>query len=317
MATMMHLNARAKRLTDTMVDRAAELNIAVHSVGGAQVIDAGVKTIGSIEAGLMLARICLADHATVQLTHHAIAELPLPGVLVDVRHLVPACMASQYAGWQIAQGKFFAIGSGPMRAAYGKEDLFDHIGFREQPEHAVGVLETGTLPDEAIITLIAGKCRVAPANLTLLCARTASLAGSAQIVARSVETALHKLHTLKFDLSRIVAGVGVAPLPPVTKDDLAGIGRTNDAILYGSTVTLMMTGDDESMLTIGKQLPSGSSPDFGEPFARIFERYQRDFYKIDPMLFSPARVCLQNLTTGICQTFGQLEPAILQQSFLS
>ena len=38
---------------------------------------------------------------------------------------VAACMASQYAGWQVAVGKFFAMGSGPMRAAWGREKLFD------------------------------------------------------------------------------------------------------------------------------------------------------------------------------------------------
>ena len=42
-------------------------------------------------------------------------------------------MASQYAGWPISVGKYFAMGSGPMRAARGGEDLYDHIEGREQP----------------------------------------------------------------------------------------------------------------------------------------------------------------------------------------
>ncbi len=50
-------------------------------------------------------------------------------------------MASQYAGWQISVGKYFAMGSGPMRAAYGKEEIFDHIPGRERPAAAVGVFE--------------------------------------------------------------------------------------------------------------------------------------------------------------------------------
>ena len=33
-----------------------------------------------------------------------------------------------------------------------------------------------------------------------------------QVVARSLETALHKLHELKFDLAQVVAGFGTAPL---------------------------------------------------------------------------------------------------------
>ena len=68
-----------------------------------------------------------------------------------------------------------------------------------------------------------------------------------QVVARSVETTLHKLHTLGFDLSRIESGCGLTPIPPVAKDDLVGIGRTNDAILYGGRVTLWVTGEDDDL----------------------------------------------------------------------
>ena len=50
-----------------------------------------------------------------------IAELPGPAVQVASDDPVLACMASQYAGWQVSVGKYFAMGSGPMRAAYGKE----------------------------------------------------------------------------------------------------------------------------------------------------------------------------------------------------
>src|SRR6185295_4463784 len=116
-----------------------------------------------------------------------------------------------------------------------------------------------------------------PANkITLLVAPAASMAGNLQVVARSLETALHKLHELKFDLGKIVSGFGVAPLPPVAKDELSAIGRTNDAILYGGRVVLWVQADDDELATIGRKVPSSASPDHGAPFAAIFERYQRD-----------------------------------------
>ena len=31
-----------------------------------------------------------------------------------------------------------------------------------------------------------------------------------------------------------------------------------------------------------------ASPDYGRPFSEIFAGYNNDFYRIDPMLFSPA-----------------------------
>jgi methenyltetrahydromethanopterin cyclohydrolase len=224
-------------------------------------------------------------------------------------------MASQYAGWEIKGEKFFAMGSGPMRAAACREELFNHIGQCEKPTVAVGVLETSKLPPEIVCIDIAEKCGIAPGRLTLLAAKTASHAGTLQIVARSIETALHKLHVLGFSLIRVKRGTGSAPLPPVAKDDLVAIGWTNDAILYGAIVEIAVTGDDESLKEIGPQVPSNSSADHGRPFAEVFARYGHDFYKIDPHLFSPAVVRFRNDDT--CNTFcyGRTAPEVLAQSF--
>ena len=284
-------------------------------MGGGTLVDLGVKARGGLEAGLALAEICLAGLGRVGLVPADPAVWRGPAVMVGTDHPVAACLASQYAGWQIAQGKFFAMGSGPMRAAAGKEALFDAIDHRERAGVAVGVLETGKLPSDEVFADLARQCGVEPAKLTLLVARTASQAGTVQIVARSVETALHKLHELGFDLKRLESGWGVAPLPPPAADDLRGIGRTNDAILYGAEVTLWVRGDDASLEEVGPRVPSSSSPDHGEPFARIFERYDRDFYKIDPQLFSPAVVTLANLDTGRSFRFGRVLPEVIERSF--
>src|SRR5258707_175506 len=62
------------------------------------------------------------------------------------------------------------------------------------------------------------------AGVPSVVAPPASIAGSLQVGARSAETALHKLHELGFALGRLVWAQGIAPLPPVAKDDLAAIG---------------------------------------------------------------------------------------------
>lgn len=312
-----NLNEGTAVLSRSVIDRAQTLRAEIHEVAGATVVDLGVKARGGLEAGLALAEVCLAGLGRVSLVPADPAVWQGPAVEVFIDQPVAACLASQYAGWQIARGKYFAMGSGPMRAAAGKEALFDDIGLRERPDVAVGVLETAKLPTEEVVEFIAAECGVAPERLTLLAARTASQAGTVQVVARSVETALHKLHELKFDLGRIESGWGVAPLPPPAADDLSGIGRTNDAILYGARVTLWVRGDDESLRAIGPRIPSSASPDHGEPFASIFERYGRDFYQIDPLLFSPAEIALCNLDTGRSFRFGRLMPEVIERSFLS
>src|SRR5438105_6749001 len=229
-------------------------------------------------------------------------------------------MASQYAGWQVrvelrTGKKFFAMGSGPMRALYGKEELFNHLPGREQAPVGVGVLETDRLPAEEVVTYLCQRLNLEPPRLVLLCAPAASIARTLQLVARSVETALHKLHELKFDLTQVVSGQGWAPLPPVARDFLGALGRTNDAILYGGRVVLWVSSDDELLAAIGPKVPACSSSDYGAPFEEIFESAGRDFYKIDPMLFSPAELVLYNLKSGRAHRFGRLAPDVLRKSF--
>ena len=305
----MQLNQRGLEIADDVVARADDLRVIVQQLAnGTRIIDCGAKTPGSLEAGVLLAEVCLAGLGRVN-----IASGPTVSIATD--QPLAACMASQYAGWQISGEKYFAMGSGPMRAAGSREPLFDEIGLRERPDRVVGVLETRKLPPEDVCNKIAADCGVPPNRLTLLIAPTASIAGTVQIVARSVETALHKMHEIGFDLKTVVSGFGVAPLPPIASDDLTGIGRTNDAILYGGEVTLWLIGDDAQIAELGPRIPSSSSADYGEPFATIFERYHRDFYKIDPLLFSPAAVTLINLTSGRSFRFGEINQAVLSRAF--
>jgi methenyltetrahydromethanopterin cyclohydrolase len=309
------LNERAQRLADHLAANAAQHRIRVQTVAGARVLNCGIDTPGGLQAGLALARICLANLAEVSIVPGDVNGVACPLVQVSTDHPVLACMASQYAGWPIAVDKYFAMGSGPMRAARGQEELFEQIEGLEQPPVAVGILETRKLPDEAVIRHISDAVKVPAAKLTVLAAPAASMAGNFQVVARSIETCLHKLHELKFDLAQVVSGFGSAPLPPVARDEAVAIGRTNDAILYGGRVVLWVNADDEQLAHLGTRVPSSASPDHGAPFAEIFRRYDRDFYKIDPLLFSPAEVVFCNLKTGKSHAYGEVLPDVLARSF--
>jgi methenyltetrahydromethanopterin cyclohydrolase len=310
------LNERAQRLADHVASQAAALRINVQTTGnGARIVDCGVHVPGGLQAGLALARVCLANLAEVTLVPGDVAGVSCPLVQVLTDHPVLACMASQYAGWPISVGDYFAMGSGSMRAVLGQEALFDHIEGREQPPVAVGCLETHKLPDNNVVNYLCDLLKLPPAKLTLLAAPAASLAGNLQVVARSVETCLHKLHELQFDLKQVVSAFGSAPLPPVANDLLTAIGRTNDAILYGGRVILWVNADDDQLDAIGGRVPSSAQPDHGEPFKAIFEHYERDFYKIDPLLFSPAEVVFCNLRSGKSHAYGEIMSKVLARSF--
>ena len=310
------LNELARHRCQQLIDQATRYRVAaICDESGAQLVDCGVHTTGSLGAGVALAEVCLAGLGTVEVVPGNRHIWEGPAVTVQTDQPTAACMASQYAGWQIAGTDFFAMGSGPMRARRGHEKLFRDIGHRESSEIAVGVLESAHLPAADVCQYIAHDCEIDAEDLTLLVAPTSSLAGTVQVVARTVETALHKMYELGFDLARVISGFGMAPLPPVAATDMQGIGRTNDAVLYGGEVTLWITGDEESIRTLGPRIPSSASPDHGQPFAEIFARYNRDFYKIDPLLFSPASVRLVSLESGRSFRFGEPLPDVIRQSF--
>lgn len=307
----MTLNESAMALADVLAAHAGPSRCAVSTIGGARIIDCGGAVTGGIGAGLQMARVCTAGLADVTLQ----SGTDGPEIQLATDDPVRACLASQYAGWQIKGAGFFAMGSGPMRAAAAREAIFEHIPGKEQPSCAVGVLESRKHPTEEVITYLVNHLPTTAEKLTLLVAPASSMAGTIQVVARSLETALHKLHELKFDMNQVVSGYGVAPLPPVAADEGRAIGWTNDAILYGGRVVVWVRADDELIEHVGPKVPSSSSADHGAPFAEIFRRYGDDFYKIDPMLFSPAVIEFRNLKTGRAHRFGRIEPDLLRRSF--
>ncbi|MFM7205325.1 MAG: methenyltetrahydromethanopterin cyclohydrolase [Planctomycetaceae bacterium] len=320
----MSLNEAAYELARPLLDRPGDLGVAVQRRGGATVVDCGVDAAGSAEAGLLITRIAMGGLGEPRLLPPGGAAecfvdiwpgMPWPAV--EVRTAAPpvACLAAQYAGWKVATDGYYAMASGPIRAAIGRERLYDAIGHRERPAVAVGILESGTLPPAEACGALAAAAGVMAERLILLVARTASVAGGLQVVARSVETALHKLHDLSFAVDRIVAGVGVAPLPPVATRDLAAIGRTNDAILYGGRVVLDVAGGDADLAAIGPRCVSSGSAAHGESFLTLFERAGRDFYAVDPALFAPAAVEFVSVETGRRQRFGAVAPDLVAASF--
>jgi methenyltetrahydromethanopterin cyclohydrolase len=310
------LNRRADDLLSAFKAQVDHLHVTPHVLGdGGTVWDCGVEARGGLSAGFLMARACMADLGYASISQGSLAGWRWPCVTVSTDSPLEACLLSQYAGWKVAVGDFFGMGSGPIRAAAATEALFEEFGYHETCDRLVGVLETESLPGADVFAYLAQKTGVPAEHITLLVAPTASQAGNVQIVARSVETALHKLHELGFDVRRVRSGVGTAPLPPVATDFLSALGRTNDAILYGGQVTLWVTGDDASLESIGPQVPSSASKSHGRPFREIFEAAGGDFYQIDPHLFSPAEVVLQNLDTGRVFRYGSTAEDVLADSF--
>jgi methenyltetrahydromethanopterin cyclohydrolase len=314
--TAVNMNELAVVIADSMAEQEALLRVKSHILpSGARVIDAGIEVEGGLDAGLALAEICMGGLGSITYTPVVIGGQSWPGVTVWTDHPAVSCMASQYAGWAISVDKFFAMGSGPLRAhARVERELFERLAYGEEAAHGVLVLEGRTPPTDEVAAWVANKARLTPSQLTFVIAPTASLAGGVQISARIVETGLHKMETLGFDVTRIVSAMGTAPLPPVAKNDLKAIGRTNDCILYGGQARYTIKAPDIELERLAEQVPASASRDYGTPFYEIFQRYGGDFYKIDPLLFSPAEVWLTSTETGRTFHAGRLNPEVLEAS---
>ncbi len=322
-ACALSVNAQAAPLVQRLKRDAAALGVAVSTdATGSCIVDAGIGAPGSLDAGLLVAEICMAGHGQARLSSRPADGWP---TWVEVRSSQPvlACLASQYAGWSLAASKeetggkkFFSLGSGPARALAGKEKLFQQLGYRDRADQGVLVLEVDRAPPAVVVSKVLRDCGLAPAGLTLVLTPTCSVAGTTQVVARVLEVALHKAHELGFALGDIVDGVATAPLPAAHPDGVQAMGRTNDAILYGGRVHLTVRGSEAAAQRLAQQLSSRNSRDFGRPFADVFKEVQYDFYKIDPALFAPAEVWVSHLGSGRTWHGGALEMVLLQRQWL-
>jgi methenyltetrahydromethanopterin cyclohydrolase len=309
------LNENAQRIADGMVRDAERLRLKV-STGtlGERLIDAGAEAAGSIEAGLRMAEATMGGLGTIStVMDRASGKWPFQ---VEVRSSQPvlACLASQYAGWNLSSGDYFAMGSGPVRALARVEPLFSTLPYREKATASVVLLETAKPPPPPVVEKVAKATGIAPENLTFIYAPTQSVAGAVQIVCRVLEVALHKANDLKFPLENIVEGIGAAPVPAPHPDFLTAMGRTNDAIIYGGVVQLFVRGPADQAKELADKLPSRTSRDYGRPFAEIFKHFKGDFYAIDPLLFSPAEVLVTAIETGDTFRNGGADLPMLEKS---
>jgi methenyltetrahydromethanopterin cyclohydrolase len=307
----MNLNKNAVKIARKMIDRRDSLKISSFTMdNGTTLIDCGVNSRGSLEAGVMFSQVCMGGLAHIRTGRAEYGGLTLETVEVETHHPAVACLASQKAGWNITGEGFFSLGSGPARVLAKKpKETFERVGYTEESDKAVICLEASKYPPEEVCAEIARACGISPDGLYVLIARTACPVSSVQVSARMVETALFRLDHLGVDTRGIKMGRGTAPIAPLVGDDNRMMGITNDMVIYGSSVYLETEVDFDA-----QALPSINSEAYGKPFAEIFKEAGYDFYKINPAIFAPAEVEVRNVQTGGTEKAGRINPEVLKES---
>ncbi len=311
------VNIAALPLVKELCSKAEKYGVIVEKTeSGATLIDAGNKAKGGFLAGKIITEICLGGHGKARIFSAHYGDFVLPSIFVQTDHPAVATLGSQFAGWQIKAGKYSAIGSGPARAlALKPKALYEKIKYRDKADAAVLVLETSKKPPDEMVQQISDLCKVAEKNLSLILVPTTSLAGSTQVSGRIVETGLHKLMKLGLNPLIVEHAWGYAPIVPVHPKFDEAMGRTNDAILYAGTAHYMVSHEDDDKLErLVKKAPSSASKSYGRPFLEIFKEANYDFYKIDPNLFAPAVIVVNNVKTGSGFRAGSLNIDILKRS---
>ena len=321
-----NLNLSAYKIFEKLCKNTQKYRVLVEKTPcGATLVDAGLKAKGGFLAGEVITEICLGGYGQVKILPIQYEDVVLPSVYVQTDHPALSTLASQFAGWRIKSGEYSAIGSGPARAlALKPKKLYQKLNYSEESDKAVIVLETEKKPPEEVVLMIAEKCNVKPENVFLVAFSTTSLAGSTQVSGRIVETGLHKLEKLELDPLSVISAWGYAPIIPLHPKSGEAMGRTNDAILYGGTANYIVEHDNDELLeSIVKQAPSSSSKMMQEAkelakknprFLDIFKEAGFDFYNIDPNIFAPAIVSINNLKTGKTFRAGNLDIPVMKES---
>jgi len=311
------VNNSAWQLAKKLCDKAEEYRVIVKETkSGATLIDAGIEAKGGYLAGKIITEICLGGLGRAEIFTSQYNDLELPSISVYTDHPAIATLGSQFAGWQIRVGDFSAMGSGPARAlALKPRELYEKIKYEDKADVAVLVLETSREPPEDAVNYISGKCEIAPEELSLVLVPTSTITGSTQISGRIVETGIHKLTELGFDPKLFAHACGYAPIAPVHPKSAQAMGRTNDAIFYAGVAYYTASYDnDKKLKELVEKAPSSVSKSYGKPFVEIFKEAGYDFYKIDPGLFAPAVLIVNNARTGSTFRAGKVNIDVLKQS---
>jgi len=319
---MISLNKRVMPLVRRLIDDAEALGCRYFQLeNGAHVIDMGIGVPGGWEAAKLFTRIDIADLGSVELKDFPLDDkLSVPGVEVFIDKVELACLLSQIAGLSVGGGEFAAIGSGPARALAAnakdsKDHCFDHSTYRDSGAPAVLGIQMTKLPDATLAADCARRCGVKPGELYLLVHPSASVVGAVQVSARIIEQTINKMMRVGFDLSRIVSARGYCAVSPLSYDELEAMGRINDCLLYGGASFFEVRCEDAEIESVIGKIVTESSRDYGRLFKDLFIEADKDFYKMDLDIHSPAQVQIYNVKTGHVFTAGAIRKDLLKKSF--
>jgi methenyltetrahydromethanopterin cyclohydrolase len=308
---MESLNRMAIERVDEALEFADEFGVGARELdSGATVLDFGVEFDGGVEAGLLLSEIQTAGLATVDTRMDEVAGAPIPHVELETDHPDLALLCSQKAGWELSVDGFEGLGSGPARALVAAEGIYERVGYADAFDLTVLAVETDAVPGDAVAREVADRADLNPEAVYLIAFPTASVAGSVSVAARAAELGAFRLAELGYDPTRIVSASGSAPMAPVAGDEETAIARTNDALVYGGQVHLVVEDDPGEPGAI----VSSAAEEYGRPMAEVFAEADWSFEDVSRGVFAPAQATV-DVVGGPTHVVGDVHEDHVAESF--
>jgi methenyltetrahydromethanopterin cyclohydrolase len=315
-ANTLSVNGRASTLVQEVVARADELNVEVsRSSAGATIIDMGQRVPGSWEAGRLYAEITMGGLAEISFARDEIDGRSLRSVVVSTSHPVEACWVSQKHADRRPGDPDDVILAGPAKALLKPADpSVVAAGYVETHHEAVAPLQLERPVTDDDISWIADACQIETEDVFVLVAPTPSLVCAIQVAARSVDNAMHRLHAAGVGLFEVEHLIGSAPVPPLADDALTALGRINDSLMYGTSVTAIVRHDGD-LGEVAKLVTTQPRDTVARPFLEIFEAADRDFHEVSLEVFCIADIQLNDPSRGITTSAGERNLDLLRSSF--
>lgn len=314
---MLSVNAESMKIVRKMLESPEALGIEVSRfANGSTLIDVGQRAPGSWQAGRYFTLITAGGLGEVSFESFMLGDVRLPAVRLMVDRPMEACMGCQVAGWRLAGEPDAPILAGPARTLNNPPD--HHVvlsGYRDRYHEGVVTVQMSRPVTEEMAAIMAKACNLAPDNLYILASRHACLVSTIQVPARGIETAMHRLDLEGFDLHRIQHAYCSGPIPPLIDDEMTSMGRINDALYYGSEVTLYVDAPDEMLEPLVPKVVSEVSPLARRSFAELYRDANYDFHAIPMDAHTPAVLHMTNVKSGRTFSAGHFDDEVLQRSF--
>jgi methenyltetrahydromethanopterin cyclohydrolase len=298
-----------------ILDNSDRLNVVVSEQNGAKIIDCGLNTIGSIEAGILFTKISLGGLATVSVGYDNNSSFTAPTVQVTTAHPVLATLGCQAASWNINKKGFFGMACGPGRALAQKPSRsYKLLNYQDNNSKGIICLEADKMPTDEVIDYLAEKCSVNKENLFLLLIKTNCLVEFVQMAARAIELGIFRLvEQLGYAKEKVLHAIGTGIIPSVSDNKEIANDRVNNGLIYGTRLHLSIRSDPEDDLTeLLPKVPSNASSSYGKRFQILFEEAGKDFANFDLTLLAPSELVVNDFRTGKKYHYGKIDTQFLE-----